>query len=445
MSEGREAELPTNLELQARKDRAMPRGFANLHPVFADRALDAELWDVEGRRYIDFTSGIAVVGTGHLHPRIVAAVRQQLERFTHTCLQVVPYESAVLLAERLNRAAPGPSPKKTLFVTTGAEAIENAVKIAKCHTRRQEVIAFHGGFHGRTHLGMALTGKVSPYKRGFGTLQFGIHHAPFPMPVHGVSTQAALDGLEALFRTAAAPDQVAAIVVEPVQGEGGFYPAPAEFIGALRRICTDHGIVLICDEVQTGFGRTGRLFATEHYPVEPDLIAMAKGLAGGVPLAAVCGKAAIMDAPDPGGLGGTYAGSPLGTAAALAVLEVIEKDGLLERSRRLGRLLVDRVSDLAARRPDVIGEVRSLGAMVAMELFVEADPNRPATELTKRLIAAARGKGLLLLSCGMHGNVIRFLPPLTIPEALVLEGLQVLDAALEESLVRVRRADALRV
>jgi 4-aminobutyrate aminotransferase/(S)-3-amino-2-methylpropionate transaminase len=436
--------LATNRELQARKEAAMPRGFANLHPIYADRARDAELWDVEGNRYIDFTSGIGVLNTGHLHPRVLAAVREQLDRFSHTCLQVVPYESAVLLAERLNRAAPGTSPKKTLLVTTGAEAVENAIKIAKCSTRRSEVVAFYGGFHGRTHMGMALTGKVTPYKRGFGSLPLGVHHARFPMPVHGVSVDDALESLEALFRSAIEPEQVAAIVVEPVQGEGGFYPAPAPFMQRLWQVCSGHGIVLICDEVQTGFGRTGRLFATEHYAVEPDIIVMAKGLAGGFPLAGVCGKSSIMDAPEPGGLGGTYAGSPIGTAAALAVLDVIENEGLLERSRRLGATLVERLERLATRRPDIVGEIRSLGAMVAMELLFEGDPKRPATGLTKRVVSAARARGLLLLPCGVHGNVIRLLPPLTIPEALVQEGLGALEAAFDEAVEPVAPAGALQ-
>jgi 4-aminobutyrate aminotransferase/(S)-3-amino-2-methylpropionate transaminase len=425
---------PGNANLQARKEAAMPRGFANLHPVYASRARGAELWDVEGTRYIDFTSGIAVVNTGHLNARVVQAVREQLESFTHTCLQVVPYESAVVLAERLNTLVPGGSPKKTLFVTTGAEAIENAVKLARAYTRRSEVIAFHGGFHGRTHLGMALTGKVLPYKQGFGVIPLCAHHAPFPMALHGIAVEDALEALHRLFRSTVAPDQVAAIVVEPVQGEGGFYPAPNAFLKELRRLCTDKGIVLVFDEIQTGFGRTGRLFASEHFDVEPDLITLAKGLAGGFPLAAVCGKAPIMDAAEPGGLGGTYAGSPIGVAAATAVLDAFANDGLLDRARRVGEIMRDRLLALQARWPALVAEVRGLGPMLAIELVTDGDVRRPATDLTRRIVSAARASRLLLLSCGMHGNVIRLLPPLTTGEDLLVEGLRILECSFADAL-----------
>jgi 4-aminobutyrate aminotransferase/(S)-3-amino-2-methylpropionate transaminase len=428
--------LKTNDALQRRKEAAMPRGFANLHPVYADRALNSELWDVEGKRYIDFSSGIAVLNSGHLHPKVIAAVQRQLERFSHTCLQVVPYESAVELAERLNRAAPGPTPKKTLFVTTGAEAIENAVKIAKRSSGRTGVIAFSGGFHGRTHYGMALTGKVSPYKRGFGPLPFDVHHAAFPVPFHNVSTQDSLESIQALFQSAIEPERVAAIVVEPVQGEGGFNPAPIEFMRAIRKLCDDHGIVLICDEIQTGFGRTGTLFACQQFDIEPDIITIAKSLAGGFPLAAVCGKAEIMDAPDPGGLGGTYAGSPVAVCAALAILDVIEEENLLERSRRLGAQLVTRLEALVEKYPAFVGEVRGLGAMVAIELVSDGDSRKPNADLARLVLAASRKKGLLLLSCGLHGNVIRFLPPLTISDVLLGDGMSMLEGAFEEVLAQ---------
>jgi 4-aminobutyrate aminotransferase/(S)-3-amino-2-methylpropionate transaminase len=426
--------MKANDALQRRKEAAMPRGFANLHPVYADRALNSELWDVEGKRYIDFASGIAVLNSGHLHPKVIAAVRRQMDRFSHTCLQVVPYESAIVLAERLNRAAPGSTPKKTLFVTTGAEAIENAVKIAKRSTGRSGVIAFSGGFHGRTHYSMALTGKVSPYKRGFGPLSFDVHHAAFPVPFHDISTKDALDSIQALFQSTIEPERVAAMIVEPVQGEGGFNPAPAEFMRAIRQICNHHGIVLICDEIQTGFGRTGTLFACQQLDIEPDIITMAKSLAGGFPLAAVCGKAHIMDAPDPGGLGGTYAGSPIAVCAALAVLDVIEEENILERSRRLGAQLTRRLRSLAEKYPAFVGEVRGLGAMVAIELVSDGDPRRPNADLTKLILASSRRKGLLLLSCGLHGNVIRFLPPLTISDELLGQGMSVLEEAFDEAI-----------
>jgi len=428
--------VKTNLDLQSRKEAAMPRGFANLHPVFAERALNSELWDVEGTRYIDFTSGISVLNTGHLHPKVKAAVQRQLECFSHTCLQVVPYESAVELAERINRAVPGSTPKKTLFVSTGAEAVENAIKVAKCSTGRSGVIAFAGGFHGRTHYGMALTGKVSPYKRGFGPLSFDVHHAQFPMLFHGISVEDSLESVQALFRHTIEPERVAAIIVEPVQGEGGFYPAPTGFLQAIRELCDRHGIVFVCDEIQTGFGRTGSLFACQHYGVEPDIVTMAKSIAGGFPIAALCGKAHIMDAPDPGGLGGTYAGSPLGVCAALAVLNVIEEENLLERSRHLGALLVKRLQRLVATYPAIIGEVRGLGAMVAVELVSDGDPRKPNADLVKQLLAASRRNGLLLLSCGVNGNVIRFLPALTISDCLLEQGVAILERSFDEVLAK---------
>jgi 4-aminobutyrate aminotransferase/(S)-3-amino-2-methylpropionate transaminase len=320
--------VPTNADLARRRAAAVPRGVGNSLQVYAERASNAEIWDVEGRRLIDFASGIAVLNTGHLHPRVQAAIAAQLARLSHACFQVTPYENYVALAERLNELVPGSGPKKTIFLTTGAEAVENAVKIARHHTRRSAVIAFGGAFHGRTLACMSLTGKVQPYKAGFGALLPDVYHAPFPVEYHGIGTAQSLAALEQLFKADVDPERVAAIIVEPVQGEGGFYVAPAEFLRALRTLCDKHGIVLIVDEIQTGFARTGRMFAIEHSGVEPDLVTIAKSLAGGVPLAAVTGKASIMDSPPPGGLGGTYAGSPLGCAAGLAVLEVIESEQL---------------------------------------------------------------------------------------------------------------------
>jgi 4-aminobutyrate aminotransferase/(S)-3-amino-2-methylpropionate transaminase len=423
--------MGSNADLQRRREAAVARGVSNSLAVFADSAANAELHDVEGRRYIDFASGIAVLNVGHSHPKIVAAVTAQLARFTHSCFQVTPYESYVQVAEELNRAAPGPTPKKSFLVSTGAEAVENAVKIARFHTRRSAVIACSGAFHGRTLACMSLTGKVRPYKAGFGTLLPDVFHVPFPIAYHGISTADSLAALDALFHADVDPAQVAAIIVEPVQGEGGFYPAPPEFLRALRTICDSHGIVLIVDEIQTGFGRTGRMFAIEHAGVEPDLMTVAKSLAGGLPLAAVVGKAAIMDAPAPGGLGGTYAGSPLACAAALAVFAVIREENLLLRAQQIGARLLGRLESLRSAHA-CIGDVRGIGAMVAMELVRERRADLPDAELTKALVQAAGRRGLILLSCGVRANVIRFLAPLTISDVVLDEGLDLLAAALDE-------------
>ena len=423
--------MPTNEELARRRAAAVPRGVSNLLQIYAERARNAEIWDVEGRRYIDFAGGIAVLNTGHLHPQVQTALANQLQQFTHTCFQITPYESYIALAERLNALAPGAGPHKTLFVSTGAEAVENAIKIARSHTGRNAVIAFGGGFHGRTLGAMALTGKVQPYKAGFGTLLPEVFHAPFPMAYHGIDTASALAALEHIFKFSIEPQRVAALIVEPVQGEGGFYVAPAEFLRALRELCDRHGIVLVFDEIQTGFARTGKMFACEHAAVAPDLLTIAKSLAGGVPLAGVIGRAHIMDAPQVGGLGGTYAGSPLGCAAALAVLEVIERENLCERALRLGEVITARLRDWQSRWP-CIGEVRGLGAMVAMELVRERRADQPDAELTRALVQAAARRGLVLLSCGIYSNVIRFLMPLTISDAELAEGLAILEAALED-------------
>lgn len=420
--------LMTNAAIDARRIAATPRGIGIGFPIYADRALNAELWDVEGRRYIDFGSGIAVLNTGHRHPRVVEAIRAQLDRFTHTAYQVVPYESTVALAERINRLTPGTHAKKTAFFTTGAEAVENAIKIARAATRRPGVIALGGGFHGRTFMGMALTGKVAPYKTGFGPFPGSIFHVPAPVALHGVSVEDSLRAIERLFKADIEPEQVAAIILEPVQGEGGFYAAPREFVRALRRICDSYGILLIADEIQTGFARTGKWFAMEHHDVVPDLMTMAKSLAGGTPLSAVCGSAGVMDAPAPGGLGGTYAANALAIAAAHAVLDVIEEERLCERAQVLGDRLKARLEGLRAKVPQ-ISDVRGLGAMVAVE-FAGAG-GAPDPEFAKQVQARARDAGLLLLTCGVHGNVIRFLFPLTIEDAVLEEGLDILAAALQ--------------
>jgi 4-aminobutyrate aminotransferase/(S)-3-amino-2-methylpropionate transaminase len=423
--------MSRNQDLQARRDAAFARGLGNQLPVYVERARNAELWDVEGRRYIDFGSGIAVLNTGHLHPHVQAAVAKQLDAFSHTCLMITPYESAIELAEKLNKLAPGPTPKKTIFVTTGAEAVENTIKIARAHTGRAGVIAFGGGFHGRTYMAMALTGKVLPYKFGFGPFPGEIYHAPFPIAYHGVSVAESLAALEHIFKYDIEPSRVAAIIIEPVMGEGGFYIAPPEFLQALRRLCDQHGIVLIVDEIQTGFARTGRMFAVEHAGVEPDLMTMAKSLAGGFPLAAVVGRAHIMDAPIPGGLGGTYAGSPIACAAALAVLDVIEQERLCARAQAMGTQMVTALR-AAQKQIPAIGEVRNLGAMVAMELVKNGDAHQPDSELTKALVQRAASKGLVLLSCGLYGNVIRLLAPLTASQEIVSEGLDIVIEALQE-------------
>jgi len=423
--------LTSNAELNTRRQQAVPRGVSNSLMVYAERASNAEIWDVEGRRYIDFASGISVLNTGHLHPKVQAAIALQLQKFTHSCFQVTPYESYIALAEQLNALAPGATPKKTIFLTTGAEAVENAIKIARYHTGRSAVIAFSGGFHGRTLACISLTGKVQPYKAGFGPMLPEVYHVPYPMAYHGVTTEDSLQALELLFKADVDPARVAAIIIEPVLGEGGFYAAPAELMRKLRALCDSHGIVLIADEIQSGFGRTGRMFAIEHSGIEPDLITIAKSVAGGVPLSGVIGKAEIMDAPLPGGLGGTYAGSPLACAAGLAVLEVMREEQLLKRSQEVGRFMSSRLKGLQVRFP-CIGEVRALGAMVAIELVKNARADAPDAELTKALVQAAGRHGLVLLSCGMYGNVIRFLAPLTIPDALLKEGFHLFELALGE-------------
>jgi 4-aminobutyrate aminotransferase/(S)-3-amino-2-methylpropionate transaminase len=424
--------MSTNSELHQRRIAAIPRGVGNSLAVYAERAQNAELWDVEGRRFVDFASGIAVVNTGHLHPQVKAAMAAQLEKITHGCFQVTPYESYIELAEKLNALAPGPTPKKTIFLSTGAEAVENAIKIARYATKRSAVIAFTGGFHGRTLGCIALTGKVQPYKAGFGPMLPEVFHVPYPMAYHGVTPEHSLAAIDNLFKADVDPARVAAIIIEPVQGEGGFYIAPPEFLRSLRALCDKHGILLIADEIQTGFARTGRTFATEYSGIEPDLMTVAKSIAGGVPLSAVIGKAEIMDAPVVGGLGGTFAGSPLACAAGLAVLDVLEKEQLNQRAQEMGAKLTSKLKALQAKFP-CIGEVRSLGMMVAIELVKNRRPDAPDAELTRAVVQSAGRRGLILLSCGLYSNVIRILAPLTIPEAQLEEGLGLLEQSLAEA------------
>lgn len=423
-----------NAEVARRRDDAISRGVGMMTQIYADRALNSEVWDIEGNRYIDFAAGIAVVNTGHCHPKVMAAVANQMTKFTHTCHQVLPYEPYIRLAERLNALVPGDFPKKTIFVTTGAEACENAVKIARIATGRSGVIAFGGAFHGRTFMGMSLTGKVDPYKKGFGAMMPDVWHVPFPQEVHNITTEDAMAGLTKLFKADLDPARVAAIIFEPVQGEGGFYPAPKGLVRAIRKLCDEHGIVMIADEVQTGFARTGTLFAMEAYGVAADLTTMAKGLAGGLPLAAVTGKAELMDAAHPGGLGGTYGGNPLGIAAANAVLDVIEEEDLCARANDLGGRLKQRLEAIRSVTPEIV-DIRGPGFMVAVE-FANATTHEPDPGLTGRVRMEALKRGLILLTCGVYGNVIRFLAPITIPDAHFAEAMDIL----EESVAAARAA-----
>jgi 4-aminobutyrate aminotransferase len=421
----------TNAALLARREAAVPRGVGHAHHIFAERAENAEVFDVEGRRYIDFAGGIAVLNTGHRHPAVIEAVKAQLDRYTHTCFQVLAYEPYVELAERLNALAPGDFAKKTILLTTGAEAVENAIKIARAATGRPGVIAFGGGYHGRTLLTLGLTGKVAPYKLGFGPFPADIFHAIYPNAKRGISVDDAIESVEAIFRNDIEARRVAAIILEPVQGEGGFNVAPAELFQRLRALCDQHGILLIADEIQTGAGRTGTWFAVSQSGVAPDLITLAKSMAGGFPLSAVIGRAEVMDVTAPGGLGGTYAGSPVGCAAALAVLDVFERENLLQRSRDVGQRLREGLQAMA-RRHRCVGDVRGLGAMMALELCRDGDLDQPDADLAKRIAAKAAERGLVLLTCGTAGNVIRILVPLTASDALIDEGLRILAGCLDD-------------
>ncbi len=407
----------------------MPRGITSAHPVTADRARGSELWDVSGKRYIDFAGGIGVMNVGHAHPRVMKAVEEQLARATHTSFQVVQYESYLRLAQRLCEVAPIGGDKKAIFFSTGAEAIENAVKIARAATGRQALISFRGGFHGRTLLALSLTGSVHPYKQNFGPYAAEVYQTPFPYAYRGWTTEAALADLGNLLESEVSPNRVAAIVIEPVLGEGGFVPAPIDFMRKLRELCDRHGIMLVADEIQTGFGRTGKFFAIQHSGVEPDLMTVAKSLAAGFPLSAVVGKAGVMDAPDPGGLGGTYGGNPVACAAGLAVMDIMRDEKLPERAARIGSAVEERMQSWAAEH-EIIGDVRVVGAMAGMELVRDRGTKEPADKVTARILTAAREKGLIVLRCGVHHNVVRTLMPLTIPDDQLEEGLDILGASL---------------
>jgi 4-aminobutyrate aminotransferase/(S)-3-amino-2-methylpropionate transaminase len=427
--------VDSNKALWGRLQSAVPRGVNITLPVFAASADNAEIRDVEGRRYIDFAGGIGVLNIGHRHPRVIAAVERQLHALTHACFQVTPYEPYVRLAERLNELAPGSAAKKTIFLTTGAEAIENAVKIARHATGRRALIAFGGAFHGRTMMALALTGKMNPYKTGFGPFPADVYHVPFPGGYRGGSTAASIAAIDELFHSSITPDQVAAVIIEPVQGEGGFNVAPPDFLRELRSVCDRHGILLVADEIQSGFGRTGRMFGIEHSDVVPDLVVTAKSLAGGFPLSAVTGRADVMDSVAPGGLGGTYAGNPVACAAALAVLDVMREEDVLGRAEKLGVRVRERLLAMS-RDPRVtcIGDVRGLGAMLAIELVRDRQTREPASDLARKTVLKAADLGLVILACGLHSNVLRVLVPLTAPLELAEEGLSILEQALEQSL-----------
>ena len=412
----------------AARGRYVPRGLANTHSIFAARAEGTRLWDVDGKEYLDFTSGIGVLNTGHRHPLVVRAVRDQLDRLMHTCFQVTMYEPYVELAARLCALVGGADTHKAVLFTTGAEGIENAVKIARAYTRRSAVVAFSGGFHGRSLLALTMTASSPTYRQNFGPFAADVYHSPYPDEYRGWTTDAAIAALEELFSTEVMPDHVAAVVIEPELGEGGFIPAPAAFLQRLRAITERHGIVLVADEVQTGFGRTGAMFGYQHAGIEPDLVVMAKSLAAGLPLSAVVGTAAIMDAPLAGGLGGTYGGNPLACASALAVLDVFETEGLVARAVAIGDQIRTALLRLQARLPR-IGDVRGLGAMLAIELVADPATRAPDAEFAQRIIDQARERGLLLLKCGPHKNVVRLLPPLTATAEEITSGVAMLEAA----------------
>ncbi|EAO6766275.1 4-aminobutyrate--2-oxoglutarate transaminase [Salmonella enterica] len=424
--------MNTNNALMQRRHNAVPRGVGQIHPIFAERAENCRVWDVEGREYLDFAGGIAVLNTGHLHPGIVSAVEAQLKKLSHTCFQVLAYEPYLALCERMNQKVPGDFAKKTLLVTTGSEAVENAVKIARAATKRSGAIAFSGAYHGRTHYTLSLTGKVHPYSAGMGLMPGHVYRALYPCPLHNISDDDAIASIERIFKNDAAPEDIAAIIIEPVQGEGGFYAASPAFMRRLRALCDQHGIMLIADEVQSGAGRTGTLFAMEQMGVAADITTFAKSIAGGFPLAGVTGRADVMDAIAPGGLGGTYAGNPIACAAALAVLDIFEQENLLQKANTLGKTLRDGLMEIAETHRE-IGDVRGLGAMIAIELFENGDPGKPNATLTADIVARARDKGLILLSCGPYYNILRILVPLTIDGSQIRQGLEIIAQCFDEA------------
>ncbi|WP_312798798.1 4-aminobutyrate--2-oxoglutarate transaminase [Pseudomonas sp.] len=421
----------TNASLMHRRNAAVPRGVGQTHPIFVDRAENAKVWDVEGNEYLDFAGGIAVLNTGHLHPKVVAAVQEQLKKVSHTCFQVLAYEPYVALCEKLNELVPGNFPKKTALFNSGSEAVENAVKIARAATQRAGVIAFTSAYHGRTMMTLSLTGKVAPYSAGMGLMPGGVFRALYPCELHGITVDDAIASVERVFKNDAQPGDIAAIILEPVQGEGGFYAAPKEFMVRLRKLCDDHGILLIADEVQSGAGRTGTFFAMEQMGVDADLVTFAKSIAGGFPLSGVTGRATVMDSVGAGGLGGTYAGNPLACAAALAVIEAFEEEKLLDRSKAVGEQLTAGLKAIAAKHKAIV-DVRGLGAMIAVELGEDGDVHKPNGALASQIVVRAREKNLIMLSCGTYGNVLRILVPLTVSDEDLQRGISIIGECFDE-------------
>ena len=422
--------MSSNAELNELKHKYVAAGAASPATAFADRAENAEIWDADGNRFIDFAGGIGVLNVGHRHPKVVAAVKAQLDKLMHTCQTVMPYEGYVKVAEKLSQIVPVRGHAKVMLANSGAEALENAVKIARAATGRSNVICFDGGYHGRTFFTMAMNGKVAPYQSDFGPMPGPVFRAPYPVPYHGVSEDEAIRGLKMTLKTDANPKDTAAIVLEPVLGEGGFYPASKSFLTKIREICDEHGILMIIDEVQSGFGRTGKMFAIEHSGVEPDIMTMAKSMADGMPISAIVGTDKVMDASGPNSLGGTYTGSPTACAAALAVMEVFEEENILGKSQALGDKLAKRFNEWSEKF-ECIDHVRNMGSMAAFELVSNKTDRAPNAELAAALCKKAREEGLILLSCGMYGNTIRFLMPVTIQDDVLNEGLDIIESCLE--------------
>jgi 4-aminobutyrate aminotransferase/(S)-3-amino-2-methylpropionate transaminase len=426
----------SNLEFEARRDNAVARAVSFSSTFVAERAENAEVWDVEGNRYIDFCGGIGCQNVGHRNPQVLAAIKDQLDHLTHTCFQVTPYKSYIELAERLNALLPGDFAKKSLFFSAGGEAVENAIKIARYYTRRPALITFTNGYHGRSYMGMALSARMVPFKEGFGPFPGEIYRLPFPDDFHNVTIEDTKHAFETLFRSDCPPDQIAAIFFEPVQGEGGYNIATLQFLEYLRALCDEHGIVLVADEIQTGMGRTGKMFAMEHYGINPDLTCIGKSIGGGLPISGIVGRADIIDSVPAGGLGGTFGGNPIACAAALAVLNVIEEENMLQRGLEMGNQIDIRLRKMAQRNVfDCIGDVRALGCMNAIEIVEDRTSRVPNGDLTAKIVEKALKNGLILLTAGPSRNIIRLLVPLSASLELVDEGLDILEKSIEEALV----------
>ena len=426
----------SNHEIEARRDKAVARAISFSSTFVAERAENAEVWDVEGKRYIDFCGGIGCQNVGHRNPRVVAAIKDQLDHLTHTCFQVTPYKSYIELAERLNALLPGQFAKKSLFFSAGGEAVENAIKIARYYTRRPALITFTNGYHGRSYMGMGLSARMVPFKEGFGPFPGQIFRMPFPDDFHNVTFEDTKRAFETLFRSDCPPNQIAAMFFEPVQGEGGYNVASRDFLEYLRALCDEHGIVLVADEIQTGMGRTGKMFAMEHYGIHPDLTCIGKSIGGGLPISGILGKADVIDSVPLGGLGGTFGGNPMSCAAALAVLDAIEQENLLQRGLEMGLQIDARLRKMGQRNSfNCIGDVRALGCMNAFEIVKDRDSREPDSEFTAKIVSMALNNGLILLTAGPARNVIRLLVPLTAAPETVDEGLDILQASLEEALI----------